>query len=173
MKVSKTALVATILTLPLAAQPFKLDLGPLEAKASEKLNISLNHSTLQFAAKFLDGKDPEEAQVKKLIEGIDSIDIRTFESKAAGLWTAADLDRVRNQVRGPQWSRMLQYKSTEENETAEVYVREVNKRVMGVVILDAEPGGLTVVSIAGAVDLDSLAELSGHFGMPKLERKRK
>jgi len=108
-----------------------------------------------------------------VIEGIDSIDIRTFESKTAGAWTAADLDKVRNQLRGPEWSRMVGYQSTEESETAEVYIREVNKKVMGIVILDTEPKALTAVSIAGAVDLDSLAELSGHFGVPKLERKKK
>jgi Domain of unknown function (DUF4252) len=170
---SGTLLLAALLTVPLAAQPFKLDLEPLGGKASEKLNISLNHSTLQFAAKFLDGEDPEDAQVKKVLEGIDSIDIRTFESKTAGAWTAADLDRMRNQLRRPEWSRMLGYQSTEEGETAEIYVREVSKKVAGVVILDAEPKTLTVVSIAGTVDLDSLGELSGHFGVPKLEGKRK
>ena len=173
MRVSATLLLASVLTVPLAAQQFKLDMTYLEAKASEKLNISLNHSTLQFAAKFLDGEDPEDAQVKKVIEGIDSIDIRTFESKTAGAWTPADLDRVRNQLRGPEWSRMLGYKGTDEGETAEVYVREVNKRIMGIVILDAEPKALTVVSIAGTVNLDALGELSGHFGVPKLEGKRK
>jgi hypothetical protein len=166
-------LLAAVLALPLVGQPFKFDLAPLEAKASEKLNISLNRSTLQFAAKFLDGDDPEDAQVKKVIEGLDSIDIRTFESKTAGAWTAADLDRLRNQLRAPEWSRIVGYKGTDDGETAEVYVREVNKKVTGVAILDAGPKAFTVVSIAGTVNLDSLAELSGHFGVPKLEHKRK
>jgi hypothetical protein len=166
-------LLAAVVSLSLAAQPLKLDLAPLEAKASEKLQISLNHSTLQFAARFLDGQDPEEAEVKKLIEGIESIEIRTLEVKSGGTWAAADLNRVRNQLRPPEWSRMLGYKSADDDETAEVYVREVNKRVLGVAILDTEPKTLTVVSITGPVDLDSLADLSGHFGMPKLERKRK
>jgi Domain of unknown function (DUF4252) len=170
---SSGVLLAAVLIAPLAAQPFKFDMAPLEAKASEKLNISLNHSTLQFAAKFLDGEDPEDVQVKKVLEGIDSIDIRTFESKTAGVWTAADLDKVRNQLRAPEWSRMVGYQGTDDGETAEVYVREVNKKVAGVVILDAEPKALTVVSIAGTVNMDSLGELSGHFGVPKIERKRK
>jgi hypothetical protein len=173
VKRSGTLLLAALLILPLGAQPFKFDMAQLEAKASEKLNISLNHSTLQFAARFLDGDDPEDAQVKKVLEGIQTIDIRTFESKTAGGWTAADLDKVHNQLRAPEWSRMLGYKSTEEGETAEIYVREVNKKVAGVLILDAEPKALTVVSITGTVDLDSLGELSGHFGVPKLEGKRK
>ena len=49
----------------------------------------------------------------------------------------------------------------------------MNKKVAGVAIIDSKPKQLTVVTINGAVDLDSLAELSGHFGVPKIEGKRK
>ncbi len=158
---------------PLMAQPFKFDLAHVESKAANSLDLSLNRQTLQFAAKFLDGSDPEEAQVKKLIEGIESITIKSFEFKNAGGWTEGDLEKLRNQVRTPEWSRMLGYKSAEEGETAEVYVREVDKKVAGVAIIDADAKSLTVVSLSGKIDLDSLAQLSGHFGMPKLEGKRK
>jgi hypothetical protein len=41
-------------------------------------------------------------------------------------------------------------------------------------ILASEPKELTVVNIAGPVDLDSLADLGGHFGIPKVDMgKRK
>ena len=173
MKRACSLLAAAALALPLGAQPFTFDLTYLESKASNTLGISLTHSTLQFAARFLDGKDPEEAQVKKLIEGIESITIKSFEFKTAGTWAQADVDKLRNQLHPPEWSRMVGYKSAEEGETAEVYVREVEKKVAGVAIIDAEPKELTVVSIVGSIDLDSLAELSGHFGVPKLEGKHK
>ena len=48
------------------------------------MDISLNGSMLQFAAKFLDGKDADEARVKKLIAGIEGIYIRSFEFKKDG-----------------------------------------------------------------------------------------
>jgi hypothetical protein len=41
--------------------------------------------------------------------------------------------------------------------------------VTGVAIIATEPRQFTVVNIAGPVDLDSLADLSGHFNLPKLE----
>jgi hypothetical protein len=168
---SPALLLAAALALPLAAQQFKFDLSHLESKASATLDLSLNHSTLQFAAKFLDSKDPDDAQIKKLIEGLDGIYIKSFEFKNTGAWTESDLEKLRGQLRAPEWSRMLGFKSTEEGEMAEVYVREVNKKVAGVAILQAGSRELTVVNITGAVDLDSLAELSGHFGVPKLEPK--
>lgn len=153
----------------LAAQQFKLNLDRLASKAANAVDISLNGSTLQFAAKFLDGSDPDEAKVKKLIAGLQGIYIRSFEFKQDGEWTPSDLEGVRSQLKAPEWSRIVGYKSTEEGETAEVYVRMENQKVTGVAILAAEPRELTVVNIAGPVDLESLADLSGHLGLPKLQ----
>ena len=171
MKRLATLLLASWLALPLPAQQFKFNLEHLEAKASDTVDLSLNGSTLQFAAKFLDGKDPDEARVKKLIAGIEGIYIKSFEFKTENAWTQADLDQVRNQLRAPEWSRMIGMKSAEDGETSEVYIRNEKNKVTGVAILVAGPKELTVVNIAGPVDLDSLAELSGHFGVPKLEKK--
>ena len=171
MKRIATLLLASWLALPLSAQQFKFNLEHLESKASNTIDLSLNGSTLQFAAKFLDGKDPDEAKVKKLIAGLDGIYIKAFEFKKEGAWSQADLDQVRSQLRAPDWTRIVGFKSAEEGESAEVYVRNENKKVTGVAILAGESTGLTVVNIVGSVDLDSLAELSGHFGVPKLQTK--
>lgn len=160
------------LALPLAAQQFQFHLEHLAAKASDSVDVSLNGSTLQFAAKFLDGSDPDEARVKKLIASIDGIYIRSFEFKTAGAYSQADLDNVRNQLKGPEWSRIVEVKSAEDGENAEVWVRTVDKKINGVAILSAEPKELTVANIMGNVDLDSLAELSGHFGLPKLKQEK-
>jgi hypothetical protein len=133
------------------------------------VDLSLNGATLQFAAKFLDSKDPDEAKVKKLIAGLEGIYIRTFEFKRAGEWSEADLDAIRKQLRPPEWSKIVGVKSSQDGETSEIYVRNENKKITGVAILASEPKELTVVNIAGTVDLDSLADLGGHFGIPKVE----
>ena len=159
---------------PLSAQQLKLNLGHLESKSSNVVDLSLNGSTLQFAARFLDSKDPDEVKVKKLLSGIEGIYIKSFQFKQDGAWSPSDLDNVRNQLRAPEWSRMIGFKSSEDGESAEVYVRfENDKKVTGVAILVTSPREFTVVNIAGPVDLDSLADLSGHFGMPKLGRQKK
>src|SRR5205085_4779222 len=72
------------------AQQIKLNLDHLAAKAADSVDISLNGSMLQFAAKFLDGKDPDEARTKKLIAGIEGIYVRSFEFKKDGEWSQAD-----------------------------------------------------------------------------------
>src|SRR3954471_19468242 len=109
------------------AQQIKLNLEHLAAKAADSVDISLNGTMLQFAAKFLDGKDPDEARVKKLLAGIEGIYVRSFEFKRDGEWSQADLDSVRSQLKAPDWSRMLGFKSSGEGTTAEVYFRTENK----------------------------------------------
>jgi hypothetical protein len=155
--------------VPLPAQQFKFNLDQLAAKASETVDLSLTGPTLQFAAKFLDGQDPDEAKAKKLLSGIEGIYIKSFEFKQDGAWAQSDVDGIRNQLKAPEWSRIVGLKSTEDNETSEVYIRTENKKTTGVAILVVEPREFTVVNIAGPIDLDSLADLSGHFGVPKLK----
>jgi len=162
-------LLALCLAMPLPAQQFKFNLEHLESKASDTVDVSLNGATLQFAAKFLDGKDPDEAKVRKLISGIAGIYVKSLQFKSEGVWSQADLENVRNQLKAPEWSRIVGVKSAEDGETADVFVCTENQKITGLAIIAADPKSLTVVNIVGAVDLDSLADLSGHFGLPKLE----
>jgi len=165
----RALLLAGGLTALLSAQQFNFELEHLAAKASETVDISLNGSMLQFAAKFLDPKDPDQNKVKKLIAGLEGIYVKSFEFQKAGEWTPADLEAIRKQLKAPEWSKIVGVKSTAEGETDEIYLRSENSKITGVAILVAEPKELTVVNIAGPVDLDSLAELGGHFHIPKVD----
>jgi hypothetical protein len=166
----KSLLIACLAALPLLAAPqqFHLNLDSVAAKASDHVEVSLNASTLQFAAKFLDSSDPDEAKVKKLIVGIEGIYVRHFEFKSAGAWSEADLEPIRAQLRGPEWSKIVGFASSEDGENAEIWLRTVDKKPAGVAIIATEAKEVTVVNIAGSIDLESLAELGGHFGVPKV-----
>ena len=121
--------------------------------------------------KFFNGKDPDEAKVKKLIGGIAGIYIKSFEFKNDGGYLPADLEKVRSQLKAPEWSRIVGVKSSGDSENIEIWVRNENGKVSGVAILASEPRQLTVVNLVGNVDLDSLADLGGHFGIPKMKKK--
>jgi uncharacterized protein DUF4252 len=168
-RLCKVACVAPLAAI-LWAQQFKFNLDRLAAKASNNVDVSVSGSTLKFAARFLDNSDPDEAKVKKLIGGLDGIYVKSFEFKTEHAWTEADLESIRTQLHTPEWERVLGYKSSEDGETDEIYVRTENKKISGVAIIACEAKSVTVVNIAGAIDLDSLAELGGHFGVPKLEK---
>jgi hypothetical protein len=144
----------------------------LKDKSSDHVEVSLNSSTLQFAARFMDGKDPDEAKVKKLIMGIEGIYIRSFEFKNTGAWSAADLDRVRTQLKAPEWSKIVGVKSNEDGENIEIWLRTEKGKVSGVAILASEPRELTVVNLVATSTWNPVADLGGHFGLPKIPKKK-
>ena len=159
-----------ILFVPLlAAQQFKFNLEHLESKSSNIVDVSLDSSMLQFASRFLSGKNPDEAKAKKLVSGLEGIYVKSLEFKQDGAWSQADLENVRKQLKAPEWSRIVGVKSAEDGESAEVYIRNVNSKVTGLAVLVTSPREFTVVNIAGPVDLDSLGDLGGQFGLPKLK----
>ncbi len=155
-----------------APQQFQLNLDSVAAKASEHVDVSLNASTLQFAAKILDSNDPDEAKVRQLIAGIEGIYVRHFSFKTVGAYSEADLEPVRAQLHGPEWSKIVGTGS-EDGEKAEVWLRTSGNKSVGVAIISTEPKEITVVNIAGNIDLETLAELGGHFGVPKVKTPEK
>ncbi len=151
------------------AQQFKFNLDHLAAKASNAVDVSLNKDMLQFAGKFLSDKDSDEAKAKAMIGGLEGIYIKSFEFSRDGAWSQADLDQVRNQLKAPEWGRIMSVKSSEDNENVEVWVRHESGKVTGIALLATEPREFTVANIVGNVNLESLADLGGQFGLPKLK----
>jgi hypothetical protein len=172
MRIPLRIAAATVaLSATLWAQQFQFKLDHLAPKAADSVEVSLNTSMLQFAAKFLSGKDPDEAKVKRLIVGVQGIYVRHFEFKQDGAYSQADLDRIRQQLRSPEWGRIVGVQSNSATQRTEVWVRMENGKVSGVAILSSEPRELTVANIVGKVDLEDLADLGGHFGLPKMQKK--
>jgi hypothetical protein len=167
----KTLLIACLVVLPVLAAPqqFQLNLDAVAAKSSDHVDVSLDASTLQFAAKFLDANDADEAEVKKLIAGLEGIYVRHYNFKATNAWTEADLAPVRAQLHGPDWLKIVGASSSESGKNTEVWLRHVGPKNIGVAILATERNAITVVNIAGTIDLETLAKLGGHFGVPKVK----
>jgi Domain of unknown function (DUF4252) len=168
------------LACPIAlAQPLKLDsLDKLASKASETVKVSLDGSLLRLASRFLSSSDPDEAQVKEIVKGLKGIYVRSFEFSTPGQYQDADLDSIRKQLQDSSWKPIVEVHNKIEADHADVYVRELGDHFGGIAIVVAELKELTVVHIDGAIDLDSLAKLSGNFGIPddlkiKIEKKHK
>lgn len=161
-----------LLTGLASGQQVKWNYEKLAARASESVDVTLDGAMLRLAAKFLSGDDGDEAQVKKLVAGLKGIYVKSFEFKNAGEYTEADLEGFRAQVRGPGWDRIVGVHSSEEGDNVEVYIKSEQgegKKITGLAIIAAEPKQLTLVNIAGPIDLDMLSELGGHFGIPEVE----
>ncbi|HWZ44892.1 MAG TPA: DUF4252 domain-containing protein [Candidatus Saccharimonadales bacterium] len=165
------AAVLALLSLPGQAQGARLELKNLEklsSKATEVTDVTLDGDLLQMASKFASKSDDKDAhEASDLIKGLTGIYVKSFKFDKPSQYTQADVEGIRSQLAGPGWSRIVQSTSKHSGETNEIYLMKKDGKVMGVAILVAEPQELTVVNIAGAIDMDKLGELGGKFGVPE------
>jgi hypothetical protein len=138
----------------------------LNARASQKTNISLEGPVLQMAARFL-GDGGDDAKVKQLVQGLKCVSVRSFTFDKDGQYSEADLNEIRAQVKAPSWSRIVDVQ--EKHDSSAIYLKTDGKQYEGVVIVTAEPKELTVVQVIGPIDPAMLSELGGNFGIPKIK----
>ena len=157
-----------IALLPLAAQELRLppNLEKLGDKAREVVDVTLDGPLLQLAARFLSNRDPDEARAKKLVQGLKGIYVKNFEFDEPNQYSQADVDAIRAQLAAPGWSKIVESRSLHSREHDEIYVMKQGNAIAGMAVLVAEPRELTVVNIVGNIDVDKLAALEGHLGIP-------
>lgn len=157
--------------LPAWGQDLQLpvNLDALADKARDAVTVTMDKSMLQFAAKFIKDKDGDDAEVRKLMAGLDGIYVRSFEFDHEGEYSAADVEALRSQLKSPTWGRLVGVRS-KRGDNVDVYFKDAgNSRLGGIVVICAEPRELTIVHISGNLDPEKLAELGGEFGIPRLE----
>ena len=151
-------------------QTIKLPAGVerLATKAEDSFELTLDKAMLQLAGKFLSGNG-DEAKVRKVMEGLESIYVRSFSFAREGEYNASDLDAFRAQFQAPAWARIAGVRSKHDGETVDVFVKDTGHgQLGGAVMIAAEPKELTIVNITGKLDPDQLADLGGQFHIPQL-----
>ena len=141
----------------------------LEQKASKTVDVNLDQSMLKFAAQFLDQKDPDQAEAKRIVANMQGIYVHNFEFEKDGQYTEEDLAMLRAPLKEPTWSRIVNVKSKEEGENVEVYFKKEGAKFTGLVVIATEKTSLTFVNIMGPIDPADLAKLGGQFGIPDVE----
>ena len=166
------ALATSLLALSAGAQsttpPFPVKLEKeLAARASNYTEVSMDKKMLAFAGKFMSGKE-RDAKAKQMIENLDGIYVREYDFDKAGQYTDADLERIRSQFKGSEWSPMVRERSKKGDRTSsDIYMKMVDGKMQGMFVLDAEPHELSFVYIAGSLNPAELSQLGGSFGIPK------
>ena len=172
-----TLALALLTALPAIAQgpvPFPPGLAKkLAARASNYTEVTLDKNTLNFASQFMNKNDKGDQQARSIINGLQAIYVRTYEFKDTGEYSTADLDRIRDEFRGPEWAPMVQSRSHSKNglEISDIYQKIVNGESQGMLILNAEPKELDFVYISGHINPSELAALGGNFGVPQLHTR--
>lgn len=154
----------------------RLRLEPLEQltpRAVETVRVEIDGGLIGFGCALLSDKDPEEREVKQLCAGLKGVYVRGLELKAAGQFAESDVAALREQLREPVWTRVVEITHRGDGvEKAEVYAAREGDRVLGLVLLFIDGKELTVINVVGAVDLDRLRRLGGALNLPKIRVER-
>jgi hypothetical protein len=140
----------------------------LAARASNVTEVTLGKSMLAFAAKFMNSKDKDEAQISRLIQGLDGIYVREYEFDKLGQFSAEDVESLRQHFETNEWSPLVRERDRRTGETTDVMVRLVNGQTGGMFILEAGPRELTIVLILGPIKVEDLGKLKGIAGLQSL-----
>jgi hypothetical protein len=167
----KFAIPILLAVLPLMAQDIKMPVGldRLAAKASDVVDVSLDGALLQLAGRFLSEKDPDEANVKRMIGGLKGVYVKSFEFEDRDEYKESDVEELRAQLRPPLWTRIIGTKSKRNGDNSEVYLKTEAGQISGLAIIVTEPKELTIVNIIGSIRPEDIRDLGGHLGIPKLD----
>ena len=136
----------------------------LQSKATEVVDVTLGSWTLALASKFMEADDAESVEVKKLISGIKSIVVRSYEFDSDFAYSQQDIDAVRAQLATPGWTQLAQIRKRGDEEV-DVYVALDADQAKGFAVVASEPRKFTILNIVGAVDLDQVAKLQHHMDL--------
>jgi hypothetical protein len=160
------------LALPLlaaAAEPTgRLDLpsfSHLQSKASEVVDITLGTWPLALASKLMEADDPESVEMKKVISGIKSIAVRSYQFDADFAYSKEDVDTVRAQLAAPGWTQLAQVRKQKQAQEVDVYAMLDDQRITGFAIIASEPRKFTILNVVGAIDLEQIAKLQRHMDL--------
>jgi hypothetical protein len=140
----------------------------LAARASNVTEVTLGKNMLGFAAKFMNGKDQDEAATRHLVENLDGIYVRNYEFDKDGQYSMEEIDKLRTYFETGEWTPIVRSRERKSGETTDVLLKMVNGETRGMFILSAEPRELSIVLILGPVNMDDLAKLRGINGLGML-----
>ena len=150
-----------------AAQGAQLQLDRLSRLAdlaSNVVDVTVDPAMLQLAAGFISSDREKDASIKALLAGLKGVYVKSFEFDRDGVYTDADVNAIRDQLKAP-WTRMVNVRS--KVESVEVYIYREAEKSGGLAVVVVEPRELTVVNIVGPIDLTQLGALGGQLGIPE------
>lgn len=144
-------------------------LESLAPRAAKSLRVDVDSVLLSLGKSLLDENDPEEKSIKEIIEGLRGVYVRSYRFDSEGQFKDADLTALREQLRRPGWSRLVDVQARGEDfDSAEVYALTAAGRVDGMTVILAQSKSLLVVNVVGSIDLDKLKRLEGSFSIPHI-----
>ncbi|HEX8161997.1 MAG TPA: DUF4252 domain-containing protein [Pyrinomonadaceae bacterium] len=158
------------------AQPIsKLQIENLDAlagRAEHVVDVTIDENTLKLIPMFIRKSPKAEGDAQKIARiaaGFKGVYVRSFEFSGEGQWAESDIAGIRQQLKGPGWSKLVSVKSRKDGQNVEVYLMTDPANLGGLAILATQPNELTVVNIVGKINIEDILALEGSFGIPDLD----
>lgn len=148
------------------------DLDRLAPKAEHVVDVTIPESLLRLIPMAISKsgqKDPDKAKVAEIAKGFKGVYVRVFDFASEGQYSESDIAGLRAQLKQPGWERIVNVKSRKDGQNVEVYMMSDPANLGGLAVIATEPNQLTVVNIVGKIDIEKIADLGGHLGIPELE----
>jgi hypothetical protein len=164
-------MVVGLLPMLAAAQAGKLvipDFGELAQKATGSVDITLDGDMLKSATYLMGvagGHNSGNADLSSVAAGLKAITVRSFTFDKPDMYSRQAVDGVLAQVDVPGWQKIVSVR--DKGERVEIHMRQ-NSEDGGLLIVTEEPKELTIVNIAGKINMDQLRQLQGHLGVPNM-----
>jgi hypothetical protein len=157
---------------PAAADPeLKIpDFSHLHQVAVDSVDVTLDGFLLRIASKFAEADGSPEAQAgASLLRGLKSVRVRNFTFDSDDAYSRADVESVRKQLTGPDWSSLVQVRKRDAKENVDVYICMEGDKATGLAVIASEPREFTIVNIIGSIDIDKIGQLQGQLGIPEMD----
>jgi hypothetical protein len=174
--IGSIALAFLLLPTVGAAQGARLDLPAfpsLADKAVESVNIDIGPWLLHAAARFVDDKDADSQQAKRLLTQLDSVRVRSYQFASDHTYPESEIESVRKQLSQPGWNRLVQTHERDGNKDVDIYVFMVDSRTQGLAVISRDPREFVIVNITGSINLEDLPTVEQELHLPRSSRDGK
>jgi hypothetical protein len=164
-------LVGLLLPVLAAAQAGRLvipDFSDLARKATESVDITLDGDMLKSATQMMGAVGAlhsGDTDLSGIVAGLKAIAVRSFTFDKPDMYSADAVAGILAQVDVPGWRKVMSVR--QKSERVEIHMR-ADSADGGLLIVMEEPLQLTIVNIAGKINLEQLRALQGHFGVPNI-----
>jgi len=156
-----------------SAQQARLDLPSfrhLESKAVDSVDFSFGRMLTRPASWFIEEDEPDGRELKRILRGITSVRIRSYEFDKDYVYSKSDIDDVRRQLARSGWSQVLQVRDRKSDEDVDVYMAVDDDKALGFALVASEPREFTIIHVVGDVDLNDVQKLGSHFRSNRRDR---
>ncbi len=162
------ALSCTLVPAIGMAQSGKINLPDFRAlshSATDTTNINLGPLLLHTAAFFIDDKDPDAANTKRILASIHSVQIRSYEFAQDYEYPRDEVEAVKRQLAAPGWTPLVQTHNSK-GEDVDIYLMVENEETKGLALISRDPKEFTIINIVGSIRLEDLHKLQNQLHIP-------